>query len=94
MLDFGRWEPFSWYYARPGLATVTVTYATETGTWVGTARPDLSGIDPLGLIEGAALDESGYGTYCQPSPGHVVCVTNVETRDPEAGTTVEVWRLP
>ncbi|HEY8474057.1 MAG TPA: PQQ-binding-like beta-propeller repeat protein [Natronosporangium sp.] len=94
VLDFGRWEPFSWYYARPGLATVTVTYATETGTWVGTARPDLSGIDPLGLIEGAALDESGYGTYCQPSPGHVVCVTNVETRDPEAGTTVEVWRLP
>ncbi|HEY8474058.1 MAG TPA: PQQ-binding-like beta-propeller repeat protein [Natronosporangium sp.] len=94
VLELGRWEPRGWYETRPGAVTATLIWASETGTWVGTARPDLSGVDPVGLIEAAALNEYGYGTQCNPVPGHVICVTDIATGDPASGTTVEVWRLP
>lgn len=93
VLDLGRWNPTGIYQPLPGLPNGMLTLGTEAGTWIGRLRPDLSGVEVLGMIEGATVNEYDFGTHCTPGDARVVCFTDVLSAGRQSQTDVRVWRI-
>lgn len=93
VMDLRQWSPAGAYSPFAVDSARLLTRTGEEGTWIGRLRPDLSGIDALGLIESVVAADNGIWGYCVPSGVRIVCMSEMPVNDEPSHVDVEVWRL-